>query len=40
MQQISLLVISILDELERICLQTIITIVSTQLNGFKYCFFL
>ena len=33
----SLLVISFLNELELICLDTSIAIVSTQLNGFNYC---
>ena len=33
----SLLVISILNELELICLHASITIVSKQLNGFNYC---
>ena len=36
--EISLLVISFLDELELICLYTSIAIVSTQLNGFSYCY--
>ena len=35
MQEISLRVISFLNELELICLHTSIAIVSTQLNGFN-----
>ena len=31
-------VISFLNELEPICLHTSIAIISTQLNGFKYCY--
>ena len=38
MQEISLLVISFLIELNLICLYTSIDIVSTQLNGFSYCY--
>ena len=34
----SLLVISFLNELEQICLYIRIVIVSTQLNGFNYCY--
>ena len=34
----SLLVVLPLNELELICLHTIIVIVSTQLNGFNYCY--
>ena len=34
----SLLVISFLNELELICLHSNIAIVSTQLNGFNYCY--
>ena len=34
----SLLVISFLNELELICLHTVIAIVSPQLNGFNYCY--
>ena len=34
----SLLVISFLNESELICLPTSIAIVSTHLNGFKYCY--
>ena len=37
MQEISLSLISFLNELELICLHASITIVSTQLNGFNYC---
>ena len=37
MQEISLSIISLLNELEIICLHTSIAIVSTQLNGFHYC---
>ena len=32
------MLISFLNELELICLQTSIAIVSTQLIGFKYCY--
>ena len=38
MEEISLLVISFLNELELICLHTSIAIVSTQLNGLNYCY--
>ena len=38
MQEISLSVISFLNDLELICLYTGIAIVSTQLNGFTYCY--
>ena len=38
MFEISLSVISFLDELELISLHTNIAIVSTQLNGFNYCY--
>ena len=34
----SLQVISFLNKLKLICLYTSIAIVSTQLNGFKYCY--
>ena len=34
----SLMVISFLNELELICLHSRIAIVSTQLNGFNYCY--
>ena len=35
---ISLLVITLLNELELICLHTHIAIISTCLNGFSYCY--
>ena len=35
---ISLSVISVLNALELICLRTSIAIVSTQVNGFNYCY--
>ena len=38
MEEISLLVISFVNELELICLHTSIAIVFTQLNGFNYCY--
>ena len=34
----SLLVIAFFNEVELICLHNNITIVSTQLNGFNYCY--
>ena len=38
MWEISLSVISFLNELELICLHSSVAIVTTQLNGFNYCF--
>ena len=38
MSDISLSVISFLNELKIICLPTCIAIVSTYLNGFNYCY--
>ena len=38
MYEISLFVISFLNELELICLYISIAIVSTHLNDFSYCF--
>ena len=38
MKEISLSIIWFLNESEQICLHTRIAIVSTQLDGFKYCY--
>ena len=38
MSEVSLSIISFLNELELICLHTSFAIVSTQLNGFSYCY--